>query len=193
MKRLLDLAGALAGLFILWPLFLVIAAAVKLSSHGPVFYRANRIGRGGVPFRLLKFRTMKVNDGSGPVVTTAGDSRVTAVGRVLRRFKLDELPQLVNVLRGEMSLVGPRPEDPRYVAMYTATQRRILDFLPGITSAASLRYRHEEQLLTGPDWERTYIDVVMPEKIAIDVAYLERRTLRSDLGVIGETLLAIFR
>jgi len=193
MKRIFDLVGSLVGLAILWPFFLVIAVAVKLSSRGPVFFRGNRIGRGGVPFKLLKFRTMRVNDGSGPVVTTAGDTRVTAVGRVLRKYKLDELPQLVNVVRGEMSLVGPRPEDPRYVAMYTPEQRRILDFLPGLTSAASIRYRDEEQLLTGPDWERTYIDVVMPEKIRIDVEYLERRSLLGDVRLIAETLLAVIR
>jgi lipopolysaccharide/colanic/teichoic acid biosynthesis glycosyltransferase len=193
MKRLIDVVGSAAGLLLLWPLFLVIALAVKLSSRGPVFYRANRTGRGGQPFKLLKFRTMRVNDGRGPVVTTAGDPRVTSVGRVLRRFKVDELPQLVNVLRGEMSLVGPRPEDPRYTALYTGEQRHILDYLPGITSTASLQYRDEERLLTGPDWERTYIDVVMPEKIRIDLGYQEHASVLDDLRIIARTALAMFR
>ncbi|MEO8035435.1 MAG: sugar transferase, partial [Acidobacteriota bacterium] len=164
MKRLLDLAGSIAGLVLLAPLLALAALAVKLSSPGPVFYRARRAGRLGVPFEQLKFRSMRVNDGNGPAVTAKGDRRVTRVGAVLRKTKIDELPQLLNVLRGEMSLVGPRPEAEKYVALYSAEQRRVLDFKPGITGAASVQFRDEEQRLTGADWETLYINEIMPEK-----------------------------
>ncbi len=130
-------------------------------------------------------------DKVGPAVTASGDRRVTSIGKFLRRTKLDELPQLLNVLKGEMSLVGPRPEDPRYVAIYTPAQRQILDFRPGITSAASLAYRHEEQMLTGDDWETVYRTQIMPEKIAIDLAYMASATVMTDLKLIFQTILAM--
>ena len=171
------------------PLFLVIALLIKLSTPGPVFYRAVRIGKDGLPFRLYKFRSMVMGaDKSGPGITTAADRRITPVGRFLRKTKLDELPQLINVLRGEMSLVGPRPEDPRYVAYYTPDQRQVLRVRPGITSAASLRYRDESALLTGSDWETTYILCVMPQKLAIELAYLQHRNLLTDLKLVLLTL-----
>src|SRR5437016_7110492 len=163
MRRLVDLVASTSGLLILSPLFAVLAVAVKLSSPGPVFHRGERIGCGGKPFALYKFRSMRVTE-SGPAITRAGDPRVTAVGRFLRRTKLDELPQLINVLAGDMSLVGPRPEAPRYVALYDAEQRRILDARPGLTSPASLRYRSEEEQLVGDEWERIYVERIMPEK-----------------------------
>ena len=125
------------------------------------------------PFRLYKFRRMVSDaDKQGPGITATGDSRITRVGRFLRRTKIDELPQLINVLSGDMSLVGPRPEDPRYVTLYTPEQRRVLAVRPGITSAASLAYRHEEQLLAGADWETVYREEVLPAKLAIDLEYL---------------------
>jgi lipopolysaccharide/colanic/teichoic acid biosynthesis glycosyltransferase len=190
--RTLDVTISLIGLALLAPLLLVLALLIKLDSRGPAFYRARRIGQNGRAFRLYKFRSMVVDaDRHGPAITAARDARVTRVGRFLRRMKLDELPQLLNVLRGEMSLVGPRPEDPRYVALYTPSQRRVLAVKPGITSAASVRYRHEETLLQGTDWEQTYLQRVLPDKLAIELAYLERRSLRHDLGVIGRTLQAI--
>jgi lipopolysaccharide/colanic/teichoic acid biosynthesis glycosyltransferase len=192
LKRGFDLVAAIAGLVILSPLLLVIGLAVKLQDGGPIFYRAPRIGKDGRPFRLYKFRTMVVDaDRRGPGITSNGDTRVTPVGRWLRRTKLDELPQLINVVRGEMSLVGPRPEDPRYVALYTPEQRRILSTRPGMTSAASLAYRHEEELLSGPDWERVYREEVMPAKLAIDLEYLSRRSVWSDLVLILRTIRAI--
>lgn len=192
-RRLLDMVAAVAGLVLLGPLFLAIAAAIKLDSPGPVFYRARRVGRHGQEFRLYKFRSMVADaDRRGPGITAAGDRRITRVGRFLRRTKLDELPQLINVLKGEMSLVGPRPEDPRYVALYTPEQRRVLEARPGITSAASLAFRHEEQLLSGPDWEQVYRTQVMPAKLALDLDYLDRRTLASDLALIWRTILAMF-
>lgn len=192
--RSLDIIASLCGLVLLGPLFLLVALLIKLDSPGPVFFRSQRVGQDGRPFRLVKFRTMVAGAArSGPGITAAGDSRVTAVGRLLRRTKLDELPQLVNVLRGEMSLVGPRPEDPRYVALYTPEQRRVLAARPGITSPASLAYRHEEQLLVGPDWETVYVQKVMPHKLQLELDYLSRRTPLTDLGLILRTLLAVLR
>jgi lipopolysaccharide/colanic/teichoic acid biosynthesis glycosyltransferase len=191
-RRALDVTVAVLGLALLWPVLVVVAIAVAWSSPGPVLHRAQRVGRGGQPFTLFKFRTM-VRDAaaSGPGVTAGGDARITKVGRVLRRTKLDELPQLVNVLLGDMSLVGPRPEDERYVQLYTPEQRRILDVRPGITSPASITYRDEEAVLRGAeDLEAAYREL-MAEKIRIDLDYLQRRSVRSDLGVLWRTALAV--
>jgi lipopolysaccharide/colanic/teichoic acid biosynthesis glycosyltransferase len=193
-QRTIDLVAATLGLIVLSPLFLVIAAMIKLTSPGPVFHRANRVGKDGVPFTLLKFRSMRAGAAAaGPGITRSGDDRITGVGRWLRRSKIDELPQLLNVLRGEMSLVGPRPEDPRYVALYSSEQRRVLSVRPGITSAASVQYRHEESMLAGADWEKQYVNEVMPAKLRIDLDYLNRRTTISDMGVLWQTFLALFR
>lgn len=187
------MAAAGIGLVVLSPLLAGLALWIRLSSPGPVLYCAERAGRGGRPFRLYKFRSMVVNAAAlGPGITTRDDPRVTRVGRFLRRTKLDELPQLLNVLKGEMSLVGPRPEDVRFVRRYSAEQRRILDYKPGITSAASLQFRNEEELLKGDDWEAVYFEVLMPEKIRIDLAYLEKRTVVSDVGLILKTIGALF-
>jgi len=194
LKRLFDIIASIAGLVLLSPLFAVIAVAVKAHDGGPVFYRATRIGKDGRPFRLYKFRTMVTGaDKLGPGITAGGDARVTQTGRWLRRTKLDELPQLLNVLAGDMSLVGPRPEDPRYVALYTPEQRKVLRVRPCITSAASLAYRQEEQLLAGADWEATYRGQVMPAKIAIDLEYMANRSLWSDLTLIIRTATALFK
>ena len=193
-RRVLDVVGAGLGIVLLSPLWVLVAVAIKLDSPGPVFYRARRVGRDGEVFRLYKFRTMVTDaDKHGPAITAAGDTRVTRVGRFLRRTKIDELPQLINVMKGEMSLVGPRPEDPRYVALYTKEQREILRVRPGITSAASLTYRHEEKLLQGKDWEDIYQTEIMPAKLAIDLEYLRHRTLWSDLVLIGKTIGSMFR
>ena len=190
--RFIDVAASGLGMVLLAPLFLVIAVSIKLSTPGPVFYRASRIGKDGVPFQLYKFRSMAVGaDKSGPGITTAKDSRITPIGHFFRKTKLDELPQLINVIRGEMSLVGPRPEDPRYVAHYTPDQQQVLRVRPGITSAASLRYRDEAVLLTGPDWEKTYLESIMPQKLAIELAYLQQRSLVTDLELIVRTLKAV--
>jgi lipopolysaccharide/colanic/teichoic acid biosynthesis glycosyltransferase len=184
----------MVGLVLLSPLFAAIAAVVKAQDGGPIFYRATRTGRYGRPFRLYKFRTMITGaDKVGPAITAGGDARVTRAGRWLRRTKLDELPQLINVLAGDMSLVGPRPEDPRYVSLYTPEQREILQVRPGITSAASLTYRREEQMLAGADWELTYRNQVMPAKLEIDLAYLANRDFWSDLMLIIRTATALFK
>jgi len=192
LRRVFDCVGALGGLLLLSPLFLVAALLIRLDSSGPVFYKARRVGRNGRIFLVYKFRTMVLDaDRLGAGITARGDTRITRVGRILRRFKIDELPQFYNVALGEMSLVGPRPEDPRYVATYTAEQREILRAKPGITSAASLAYRNEEAILTGPDWERTYREMVLPDKLRIDLEYLQRRTLTSDLELMVRTLAKI--
>lgn len=191
--RFFDVLISGLALILLAPLFLLIGVLIKLDSQGPVFHRAKRVGQGGATFTLYKFRSMLPNaDRRGPGITVAGDGRVTHVGRVLRRTKLDELPQLWNVFKGEMSLVGPRPEDPRYVALYTPEQRRVLAVKPGITSAASLTFRHEEQLLVGRDWEAAYRNEVLPTKLAIDLDYLSERTLRSDIELVLRTIKALF-
>ena len=193
-QRLSDMVAAGVGLLLLSPLLFVMALWVKLDSPGPVFYRALRVGRGGIPFRVFKFRSMIVDaDRRGPGITTAGDARVTASGRWLRRTKVDELPQLLNVLRGDMSLVGPRPEDPRYVAHYTPEQRQILAYRPGITSAASLEYRHEELLLTGSNWETVYLQEIMPAKLAVDLAYMAQRSMYTDLQLILGTVMSMVK
>lgn len=192
-RRLLDVVAALTGLALLWPFLLLLGLAVKLQDTGPALYRAARVGKDGKLFDLYKFRTMVVGaDQLGAGITTSGDPRVTRLGRWLRRTKLDELPQLLNVLRGDMSLVGPRPEDPRYARLYTPEQGQILRVRPGITSPASLAYRAEEQTLIGPDWETTYCGQVMQAKLAIDLDYLAQRTVRSDIHVVLRTIASIF-
>lgn len=194
MKRAFDVVVSAGAITLLLPFFLLIALGVRLDSPGPVLYRARRVGRGEQLFTLLKFRTMTLGaDKLGPGVTGAQDRRITRMGSVLRRTKLDELPQLWNVLRGDMSLVGPRPEDPRYVALYTPQQRLVLNVRPGITSPASVTYRHEEALLTGPDWETTYIQQVMPAKLALDLEYARHPTLRADIVIIARTVWVLFR
>jgi len=193
-KRLLDVVAALLGLVLLTPVFLVVALLIKLDSRGPVFYRGWRVGEGSRPFRIVKFRTMvREAAAQGPAVTTRDDLRVTRVGRLLRRTKMDELPQLLNVLAGTMTLVGPRPEDPAYVAHYSPEERKVLDLRPGMTSAASLTYRREEALLHGPNWEKTYLEVILPRKLEIEREYAARRTLFSDLALIARTVFALFR
>ena len=177
------------GLVLLSPVFVVVAVAIAATSPGPVFFRQVRIGRHGEPFRMYKFRSMRVDaEALGGQLTVSGDPRVTRVGAFLRASKIDELPQLINVLVGEMSLVGPRPEVPRYVALYTPEQRRVLEVRPGITDPASIRYRDESAVLArAADPERAYVEEVLPHKLAINLAYLERRSVASDVGVILAT------
>jgi lipopolysaccharide/colanic/teichoic acid biosynthesis glycosyltransferase len=191
MLRAFDVAVSLAALIFLSPLLALIALAVKLTSHGPVFYRGPRIGRFGAEFSILKFRTMR-SGAAGPSITRAADPRVTPVGRFLRGWKLDELPQFVNVLRGEMSLVGPRPEAPEYVLLYTEEERNVLRVRPGITSPASLRYRDEESLLTGEEWRDAYVNRIMRDKLRIDLEWLDQRTLASDLRLLARTAASLF-
>lgn len=193
-RRAFDIFVSLAGLIALSPLFLLLAVIIKIDSPGPVFYRATRVGLNGKEFRLYKFRSMVADAGKlGPGITASGDTRVTSVGRLLRKTKIDELPQLINVLKGEMCLVGPRPEDPRYVMLYSPDQKRILRVCPGLTSPASLTFRNEEQMLAGADWEARYIHDVMPSKIEIDIQYFDNRTFIGDLLLVVKTVVAMFR
>lgn len=186
-KRLLDVIGALFSLTIVFPLLVLAAIAVRFSSSGPVLFRQRRVGMGGRTFELLKFRTM-ICGSAGPRITAAGDPRITALGAVLRRYKIDELPQLINVLKGEMSLVGPRPEVAEYVAAYTQEQKRILAFKPGITSPASLIFIDEEQVLAEQtDRSGYYTRVLLPRKLDIDLTYCSRMSLAADLGIIVRT------
>ena len=193
-KRPFDVALAAIGMLVLSPVVGTIAAAIRLDSPGPVLFRATRAGRNGRPFTMYKFRTMQERrDVHGPKITTHADRRVTRVGRLLRPSRLDELPQLWNVLIGDMSVVGPRPEDPHYVELYSADDRAVLAARPGITSLAALLYRDEERLLVGDGWERVYVEQVMPAKLAIDRAYVERQSLGLDLKILAATLLAPLR
>jgi lipopolysaccharide/colanic/teichoic acid biosynthesis glycosyltransferase len=192
-KRLFDFFSALIGLILLSPLFLITGLIIKMTSPGPVFHCGGRAGLEGRPFTLYKFRTMVSGAANiGPGITSNKDPRITTIGSFLRRTKIDELPQLINVIKGDMSLVGPRPEDPRHVAQYTAEQKQVLSVRPGITSAASLSYRNEERVLTGPDWEKMYCTEVLPAKLAIDLDYLSKRTFFSDLLLILRTVLSMF-
>ena len=189
-KRLFDVGVATVGLLLLSPLLVALAFLVKLTSAGPVFYRQIRVGQGGKIFRIAKFRSMRVDaDRYGLPITSAGDPRVTAFGRVLRRLKLDELPQLWNVFKGEMSLVGPRPEVPLYVEGYSMSQRQVLLLRPGITDPASILYRDEEQLLgVQPDPDRYYREVVLPNKLKLNVEYLSCLSFFYDLSLVLRTI-----
>jgi lipopolysaccharide/colanic/teichoic acid biosynthesis glycosyltransferase len=191
MKRSFDILFSLVSLSLLVLPFAVIGAAIKISSRGTVFFRQQRIGRGGKPFWLYKFRTMYVAEG-GSLLTVKGDPRITPVGRLLRRLKLDELPQLWNVLIGEMSVIGPRPEVERYVAHYTPEQRRLLEQTPGLASLSQLVYPHEADMLQNcPNPEEIYVQELMPKKIAVDLEYEARRTFWSDLQLLSEMVLLI--
>jgi lipopolysaccharide/colanic/teichoic acid biosynthesis glycosyltransferase len=190
-KRLFDLLLSAAGLLLLSPLLLLIALWIRLDSPGPALFRQERVGRFGVPFRIHKFRTMAhAPAAGGPQITIGGDARITRVGHWLRHYKLDELPQLLDVLRGAMSLVGPRPEVPRYVALYPAALRdKVLSVRPGITDLASIEFRDENALLqAAPDPEREYTEVVLPAKLRYAAEYVDHASLATDLRLIGLTL-----
>ena len=190
-KRLFDLLGASLALLLLAPLLLAVAAAVRWDSAGPVFFRQLRVGRHGVPFRIHKFRTMRVDAPAlGPQVTLAHDPRITRVGHWLRHYRIDELPQFIDVLLGRMSLVGPRPEVPRFVAHYPADLKaKVLAVRPGITDPAALAHIDEAALLAGAtDPERAYIERILPHKLALQADYAARATLGSDLAVLLRTL-----
>jgi lipopolysaccharide/colanic/teichoic acid biosynthesis glycosyltransferase len=190
--RLVEATVALAGLVVGSPLLLLIAVLVRVTSRGPVLFRQQRVGRHGVPFTLFKFRTMRA-DNVGPQVTATGDPRVTAVGRLLRKAKLDELPELFNVVRGDMSLVGPRPEVPRYVDLGDPRWQAVLAVCPGITDPVTLRLRNEEELIAGipGDRETCYREVIQPFKLRGYADYLASRTVWSDLRVLVDTVLAV--
>ena len=193
MKRLFDITASGLGLLVLSPLFLVLALWIKLDSPGPVFYRQERVGRGNKDFRLFKFRSMRVGSDKKGLITVGGhDPRVTRSGYYIRKYKLDELPQLINVFIGDMSLVGPRPEVRKYVDLYTPEQLRVLDVRPGITDMASIRYRNENELLEqAADPEQYYRDVVMQDKLRINLEYIADHSFVKDLKIIFMTFKAV--
>lgn len=191
MKRFMDVTVALIALAVLFPLLAMIGLIIRLGEGKPVLYRGVRTGLHGRAFYILKFRTMRPHSPSLGEITVSQDSRVTPLGRLLRASKLDELPQLINVLRGDMSLVGPRPESPYFVRYYTPQQRRVLTVRPGITGAAQILFRHEERLLTGPDPEEHYRAAIMPAKLAIDLDYVQCQSLATDLKILARTLKAL--
>lgn len=195
MKRFFDVFASGLGLLFLSPLFLVIAVWIKLDSPGPVFYRQVRVGRGNKDFRIFKFRSMRVGSDKGSLVTIGGrDPRVTRSGYYIRRFKLDELPQLINVFLGDMSLVGPRPEVRHYVDYWTPEQMRVLDVRPGITDPASIKFRNENELMEkAEDPERYYIEVIMQEKIRLYLEYVDNHSFLGDIGLIFKTFWIIVK
>ena len=195
-KRVMDLLFALGGLLLFSPLMLALALAIKLDSPGPVFFRQERVGRGGRLFRIHKFRTMAQRPAgeAGLQITVGADPRITRVGRWIRARRFDELPQLIDVLKGDMSIVGPRPEVPRYVALYPAQARdKVLSLRPGITDPGALAYRDEARLLAAAaDPEREYVEVIMPRKLEQAIDYAGRASAWTDLCLIGRTLKVLF-
>ena len=195
MKRGFDFLSSLVGLILASPVLLVIAILIKKEDGGPVFYRGVRVGRFGKPFRIFKFRTMVVNaEKFGGPSTADDDPRISKVGKSIRKFKLDELPQLINVLKGEMSIVGPRPEVQMYVDMFTEEEEAILNVRPGITDWASIWNPDEGAILAGsPDPEKTYMEKIRPEKIRLQLKYVEEKSLWVDFEIIVRTLETVLR
>lgn len=195
MKRLFDIVASGLGLIVLSPLFLLLAIWIKLDSKGPVFYRQVRVGRGNKDFRIFKFRSMRVGADKGSLVTIGGhDPRVTRSGYFIRKFKFDELPQLINVFLGDMSLVGPRPEVRHYVDYWTPEQMHVLDVRPGITDPASIKFRNENELMEqAEDPEKYYIEVIMQEKIKLYQEYVEKHSFLYDISLIFKTFWVIVK
>ena len=193
MKRIFDVIASGVGLIVLSPIFLILAIWIKLDSKGPVFYRQVRVGRNNKDFRIFKFRSMRVGSDKGSLVTIGGhDPRITKSGYYIRKFKLDEFPQLINVFMGDMSLVGPRPEVRHYVDYWTLEQMHVLDVRPGITDPASIKFRNENELMEkAEDPEKYYIEVIMQEKIKLYLEYVEKHSFFYDLGLIFKTLWVI--
>lgn len=193
MKRLFDIVASGLGLIVLCPLFLILAIWIKMDSKGPVFYRQVRVGRYNKDFRIFKFRSMRVGADKGSLVTIGGrDPRVTKSGYWIRKFKLDELPQLINVFIGNMSLVGPRPEVRHYVDYWTPEQMHVLDVRPGITDPASIKFRNENELMEKAEApEKYYIEVIMQDKIKLYLEYVEKHNFFYDLGLIFKTFWVI--
>ena len=195
MKRLFDIVASGLGLIVLSPLFIILAIWIKLDSKGPVFYRQVRVGYKNKDFRIFKFRSMRVGADKGSLVTIGGhDPRVTKSGYFIRKFKFDELPQLINVFLGDMSLVGPRPEVRHYVDYWTPEQMHVLDVRPGITDPASIKYRNENELMEkAEDPEKYYIEVIMQEKIKLYLEYVEKHSFLYDIGLIFKTFWVIVK
>lgn len=190
MKRLFDIIFSSIGLIILLPFFIIIALFIVIDSRGGIFYKQIRVGKNGNDFKLFKFRSMKTNSDKGSLLTVGGrDSRITKIGYFIRKYKIDELPQLINVLLGDMSLVGPRPEVRRYVDLYNAEQKMVLTVKPGITDYASIEYRNENEILGKADNpEQIYIDEIMPAKLKLNLKYIEEKSFMVDLRIIFKTI-----
>lgn len=195
MKRLFDIIASGLGLLVLSPLFLILAIWIKLDSKGPVFYRQVRVGKDNKDFRIFKFRSMRVGSDKGSLVTIGGrDPRITSSGYIIRKLKLDELPQLINVFIGDMSLVGPRPEVRHYVNYWTPEQMHVLDVRPGITDPASIKFRNENELMEqAEDPEDYYINVIMQEKLKLYLDYVEHHSFWGDIGLIFKTFWVIVK
>ncbi len=194
-KRIFDIVFSIVALIILSPLFVAASVIIKLDSKGPVFFLQERVGRNFRPFKIYKFRSMRADvKRKGALITIGGDQRITRFGRVLRRYKMDELPQLLNVLKGDMSLVGPRPEVRRYVRIYKEEYSHLLRMRPGITDPASIKFSEEERVLAGTaDWEEDYVRRILPEKIRLSLRYAEKNSLLTDLKIIFQTFFRITR
>ena len=193
MKRIFDIVASGIGLILLSPLFVILAIWIKCDSIGPVFYKQVRVGRNNMDFQLFKFRSMRVGSDKKGLITVGGhDPRITRSGYYIRKYKLDEFPQLINVFKGDMSLVGPRPEVRKYVDMYTEEQMHVLDVGPGITDLASIRYRNENELLERVnDPDKYYVEVIMPDKLRINLEYVARHSFTFDIRLIFQTFRAI--
>jgi len=191
MKRLFDIFFSSIGLLILSPLFVIVALLIKSDSEGPIFFRQERIGKNYKPFRIYKFRTMTVDvEKKGSLITACTDNRITKIGKFLRKYKIDELPQLINVLKGEMSFVGPRPEVKEYVQLFNSDYKRLLKIRPGITDPASIKYSNEEDILSlSKNCEEDYIKMILPEKIKLSLHYVDNHNFIIDLKLILKTIL----
>jgi len=190
-KRIFDLTFSFLGLIISFPIFIIVPILIKLDSKGPVFFRQARVGKNFMQFKICKFRTMRHDpEEKGPVITVGGDHRVTRIGRFLRQYKVDELPQLFNVLKGEMSFVGPRPEVKEYVQLFEKDYKKLLRIRPGITDPASIKYSDEESILSlSENWEEEYKKKILPEKINLSLGYVENHNLATDVKLILKTFL----
>ncbi|HTX16600.1 MAG TPA: sugar transferase [Candidatus Baltobacteraceae bacterium] len=190
-KRALDILASFVGLLLLWPAFLVISVLIRLDSKGPAFYKSLRVGRHGAPFAMWKFRTMRLNSENDGITTGKDDPRVTRVGRFLRRYKIDELPQLTNVLSGDMSLVGPRPDFEEHTSAYREDEKVILSVRPGITDYASLHFHNLSDAVGSKDPHRVYVDQIRPQKNRLRVAYVRRQSLGEDCRILFWTLVRV--
>ena len=194
LKRLFDIIFSSLGIIILSPFLIIIAVSIKLDSKGPVIFKQVRVGRRGNPFKVFKFRTM-INDAEkyGEQITVGGDKRITKIGAFLRKYKIDEFPQLFNILRGDMSFVGPRPEVPKYVALYNDEQKKVLNVRPGLTDIASIKYKNENEILKkSSDPINTYIKEIMPEKLGLYKEYINNYNIHIDMKLIFKTIIEVF-
>lgn len=193
-KRIFDIISSFFFLVLIFPLFILISIFIKIDSKGPIFFKQIRVGKNNKDFLLLKFRTMRVDQKNSSLITVGNDSRITNIGNFLRKYKLDELPQLINILNGEMSVVGPRPEVRKYVDMYSNSQLEILSVKPGLTDPSSIKFSNESELLgTAENPEKYYIETLMPLKILISLKYIRTQSFVGDLRIIFQTFSKIFK